>query len=450
MKMVNDYKGKDVLVLGLAKSGYTAAKLLHQLGAKVTVNDRSNLKEDEKALELKGIGINIVDGGHPEGLITESLTMVVKNPGIPYNNPLIVKAITQSIPVITEVELASQISEAEFIGITGSNGKTTTTMLLGEMMKGSRLKPIVAGNIGTVMSEVAQEANKYNVIVAELSSFQLMGIEEFHPHVAIILNLFEAHLDYHGTLEAYGRAKARITLNQTADDILIYNADQPIFDDLLNNSKAIKIPVSISGKVRTGAYLLDDALYFRDDKIIDSELMSLKGLHNRENALAAIAAAKAYDVPTEYLKNVLSSFSGVEHRLAFIAEKSGRLFYNDSKATNILATSRALDAFQQPVILLAGGLDRGNSFDALIPSLDHVKAVVTFGETKEKIKEAAVNAGIKAIYSVENVEEAVPVAYNQSVEGDVILLSPACASWDQYRSFEERGDMFIKAVHKLK
>ncbi len=449
MKSTNCYLGKDVLVLGLAKSGYSAAKLLLQLGANVTLNDRSSLVDDPRAQELQGLGVTIVDGGHPDGLIYQGLSAVVKNPGIPYSNPLLTKATALSIPIITEVELAFQISEAEFIGITGSNGKTTTTMLLGEMMKGSKLAPVMAGNIGTVLSEVAQTVTSQNVIVTELSSFQLMGIESFKPRVAILLNLFEAHLDYHGTIKAYGQAKARITENQTKDDVLIYNADQPMVAELLKDSNAEKIPVSISGEIKTGAYMEMGSLYFKGEKIIEGDAIALPGLHNKENALCAIAAAKVYRVPNEYIVQVLKTFSGVDHRLAFVKELHERLFYNDSKATNILATTKALDAFKQPVILLAGGLDRGNSLDGLIPALKNVKTVVTFGETKGKVKEAAEKAGILNIITVEDIEKAVPEAYSHSEAGDVILLSPACASWDQYRSFEERGDMFIRAVHKL-
>ncbi|TCP29090.1 UDP-N-acetylmuramoylalanine--D-glutamate ligase [Scopulibacillus darangshiensis] len=449
MKNIFDYKGKQVLVLGLAKSGYTAAKLLHRLGAEVTVNDMASLDQDPHAAELKSMGVHIVDGGHPDYLIHENLYTIVKNPGIPYTNPLIASAMDKKVPVITEVELASQISEAEFIGITGSNGKTTTTMMLGEMMKGSEYEAIVAGNIGTVLSEVVQDATNNNIIVTELSSFQLLGTKDFSPHVAIILNLFEAHLDYHGTLQEYGRAKAKITANQKENDILIYNADNFHVVELIRDSKATKIPFSAAASTKKGAYIEMGAIYYKGEKIVHVDDMAMPGAHNAENALAAIAAAKVYNVSTGFLQKVLKTFSGVPHRLEFIKEKDGRLFYNDSKATNILATTKALAAFRQPTILLAGGLDRGGSFDALIPALDRVKSVVAFGETREKIKAAAEQAGVKTIKIADNVDEAVQQAYGLSDTGDVILLSPACASWDQYKSFEQRGDMFIKRVHML-
>ncbi|MFC7392460.1 UDP-N-acetylmuramoyl-L-alanine--D-glutamate ligase [Scopulibacillus cellulosilyticus] len=450
MKNIDKYRNQQVLVLGMAKSGYTAAKLLHRLGAKVTINDRSSLKDDAHAKELTALGIHVVDGGHPEHLVSENVFTVVKNPGIPYSNPLIEKALRLNIPVITEVELAYQISEAEFIGITGSNGKTTTTMLLGEMMKGSRYEPIVAGNIGTVLSEVAQNATPEQVIIAELSSFQLLGIDEFHPRVSVFLNLFEAHLDYHGTIEEYGRAKARLAKNQTENDVVVYNADDKRISALIKDVKAQKVPFSFSGVIKDGAYFDQGYLCYNDEKILSKEEMAMPGLHNIENALAAIAAAKVYKVSNEYLRQVLTTFSGVRHRLEFVKELNGRRFFNDSKATNILATKKALGAFKEPVILLAGGLDRGNGFDDLIPALTNVKAVVTFGETKNKISEAASAAGVKNVKIVDNVEEAVPSAYDLSSSGDIILLSPACASWDQFATFEQRGDMFIKRVHMLK
>lgn len=451
MKALADYRDKQVLVLGMAKSGFVAAQLLQKLGADVTLNDRADLQGNADAERLRALGIRVVGGGHPEELVNEDLFTIVKNPGVPYTNPLLKKARELGIRVITEVELAYELSEAPFMGVTGSNGKTTTTMLLGEMMKGSRYQPIVAGNIGTVLSEVVQGAGKDNVIVAELSSFQLMGTEHFRPHVAVVLNLFDHHLDYHGTLENYAAAKARITLNQTAEDFLVYNADSDrVTKWIAGQSKAAKIPFSVEGREKNGAYIENRALYYKGEHILDCDEMGLPGEHNLENALAALAAAKVYHVPTDYIVHVLKNFKGVRHRLQLVGTVGGRTFYNDSKATNILATAKALASFpDKEVILLAGGLDRGNTFDALVPHLKHAKAVVLFGETKNKLLDACRKAGIKTIKMVENVEEAVPAAFGLSQEGDVILLSPACASWDQYDSFEQRGDIFMNKVHML-
>ncbi|WEG11664.1 UDP-N-acetylmuramoyl-L-alanine--D-glutamate ligase [Pullulanibacillus sp. KACC 23026] len=452
MKDIKTYTGQYILVLGLAKSGYAAAKMLHKLGAKVVINDRSTLSEDPKAKELKQLGIQIVDGGHPLSLLDGDLKLIVKNPGIPYSNPLLVEAVKREIPIITEVELAYQLSEAPFIGITGSNGKTTTTMLIGDMLKMGNKKPIVAGNIGTVLTEVVQDATADQVLVAELSSFQLLGTKTFHPRIAVFLNLFDAHLDYHGTKEAYGQAKLAISQNQSKEDYLVYNADDEEVTRLIQPLSVTKVPFSVKNLMdEKGAYYLNGGLYFEGELIVSAEDLAMpKGEHNIANALAAAAAAKLYGVSTEAIRKTLHTFSGVPHRLEYIGAVHERKFYNDSKATNILATSKALSAFQEPIILLAGGLDRGNDFDSLIPYLENVKALVAFGETKAKLMDAAEKAGVKQIIPVDNVEDAVPVSYKLSTAGDVILLSPACASWDQYRSFEERGDMFTKQVHMLK
>ncbi|ANB60194.1 UDP-N-acetylmuramoyl-L-alanine--D-glutamate ligase [Anoxybacteroides amylolyticum] len=451
MKHVATYQGKRVLVVGLAKSGLAAAQLLHQLGAIVTVNDQKPKEENEAAQMLEQKGICVVCGGHPLELLDEPFDLIVKNPGIPYKNPLIAKAMEKGLPIMTEVELAYEISEAPFIGITGSNGKTTTTTLIYEMLKEGNKKPLIAGNIGTVACEVAQTAAEDNWIVAELSSFQLMGIQTFRPHIAVLLNIFDAHLDYHGTKEAYAQAKGNLFKNQTESDYAVVNADDEWVRKLADLSKAKKIWFSTTTPLSSGAYVRENALYWNDEKIINLSDIALPGKHNVENILAALSAAKLVGVDNDAIVRVLTSFTGVKHRLQYVGTVNGRKFFNDSKATNILATQKALAAFtDQPVILLAGGLDRGNEFDALIPYLRHVKAIVLFGQTAPKLERVAKEAGIEMVCHVDNVEKAVPAAYELSAPGDVILLSPACASWDQYKTFEQRGDIFVQAVHMLK
>ncbi|WP_080846538.1 UDP-N-acetylmuramoyl-L-alanine--D-glutamate ligase [Cytobacillus gottheilii] len=450
MKQVNRYLHKKILVLGLAKSGVSAASLLHKLGAFVTVNDYKPLSENPEAQGLLQQGITVICGSHPIDLLDEGFELIVKNPGIPYHNPMIEGAFARGIPVITEVELAYQISEAPFIAITGTNGKTTTTTLIYEMLLAGGKKPLIAGNIGTVASEVAQIATNDNTIVIELSSFQLMGIDEFKPKTAILTNLYDAHLDYHGTKNEYVKAKALITKNQTAVDYFIYNGDQNEVVAVSEGSNAERIPFSPHNELNHGAYTNDGWLLFNGERIMEIKDIKLPGAHNLENILSAVAASKLSGVSNEAIFQVLNTFTGVKHRLQFVGEVSGRSFYNDSKATNILATQNALAAFHEPIILLAGGLDRGNEFDELVPSLKGVKALVTFGETAGKIEKAAREAGIKMIQRVDNVEKAVPAAFDLSEANDVILLSPACASWDQYKTFEVRGDIFIDAVHKLK
>jgi UDP-N-acetylmuramoylalanine--D-glutamate ligase len=302
-----------------------------------------------------------------------------------------------------------------------------------------------------VACEVAKEAKPDQWLVTELSSFQLAGIDEFRPRIAVLLNIFDAHLDYHGTKEAYAAAKANIFRNQTAHDYAVVNADDPLVMDIVSSVRAQKVLFSVTKPLGEGAYVQDGTVYWNGESVIQIADIVLPGQHNLENILAAVAAAKLAGASNEAIRRVLTTFTGVKHRLQYVAEVDGRRFYNDSKATNILATQKALAAFaDEPVILLAGGLDRGNEFDALLPYLQQVKAMVLFGQTAAKIGRVAREAGIETVEYVDNVEKAVPVAFRLSEPGDVILLSPACASWDQYKTFEERGDIFINAVHKLK
>ncbi|MCL6572849.1 MAG: UDP-N-acetylmuramoyl-L-alanine--D-glutamate ligase [Bacillus sp. (in: Bacteria)] len=450
MKKIEAYRHKKILVLGLAKSGVTAAALLHKLGAFVTVNDKKTLSENPEAQGLLEQGIKVICGDHPVELLDEGFELIVKNPGIPYNNPMITGAYEMGIPVITEVELAYQISEAPFIAITGTNGKTTTTTIIYEMLKENNMLPLIAGNIGTVASGVAQDATADNTIVIELSSFQLMGIDFFNPRIAIITNLYEAHLDYHGTRKEYIEAKANITKNQTEQEYLIINADQEETVKIALHSKATIIPFSTKKELNEGAYLCDGWIMFNHEKVMKIDKIALPGVHNLENILSAIAAAKLSGIKNSSIQKVLETFTGVRHRLQYVTDIDGRKFYNDSKATNILATVNALAAFDAPIILLAGGLDRGNEFDELIPYLKNVKALITFGQTAPKLERVGIAAGIKVIKRVDNVDTAVPEAFLESEPGDVLLLSPACASWDQYKTFEVRGDIFIEAVHMLK
>lgn len=450
MKNAERFKGKNILVLGLAKSGFASSRLLHRLGASVIVNDAKPYEENIEAKKLEDDGIQVICGAHPLTLLDEPIDFIVKNPGIPYSNVLVQEAMAKNIPIITELEIASIISEAEMIAITGSNGKTTTTTLISEMLKGSSKTPIVAGNIGTVVCEVAEKATKEDVLVTEVSSFQLQGTVEFHPKVAVLLNIFDAHLDYHGTKENYISAKKKIFANLLKDDYLVYNADDDIVSDIVKECPAIKIPFSVEKQLEDGAYVKDGIVFFQNEPIISLEEIVLPGKHNLANILAATSSAKIMGATNEQICIVLKTFTGVKHRLQYVATIQGRKFYNDSKATNIFATQTALNAFSSPVILLAGGLDRGNSFDDLVPSLKKVKGIVVFGQTKAKLIDAAQKAGIKEIVEAENVVDAVPKAFSLSKEADIILLSPACASWDQHKTFEERGDKFIEAVANLK
>ncbi|URZ87050.1 UDP-N-acetylmuramoyl-L-alanine--D-glutamate ligase [Floricoccus penangensis] len=449
MKKISTFENKKVLVLGLAKSGASAARVLNDLGAIVTVNDGKELGENKEAQNLLENGIRVISGGHPVELLDEDFSLMVKNPGIPYENPMVVKALEKSIPVITEVELAYLISEADIIGITGTNGKTTTTTLIADILNEGELSAKLAGNIGFPASEVAEKATENDTLVMELSSFQLMGIEKFRPEIAVITNIFSAHLDYHGNQQNYEAAKWRIQENMEDSDFLVINFNQEKLRKLSEATKAHVIPFSTLEKV-DGAYVLNGKIYFRDEYILDVDNLSLPGEHNVENALAAIAVAKLKGVSNQSIINILTTFSGVKHRLQYLGDIEGVKFYNDSKATNILATQKALSGFENNKLwLLAGGLDRGNGFEELASDIENLKGMIVFGETAPKLRELAEELNITVLES-ENVGTAARLAFEKAEPGEVVLLSPANASWDQYPNFEIRGDVFVQEFDKLK
>ena len=453
--MLNEkkFEHKRVLVIGLAKSGVAVAKLLLHQGAIVTVNDRIPLEENPDAKSLIEEGIRVLAGSHPVDLLEEHFDFVVKNPGIPYHNCMVEAAVKKGIPVYTEVEIAYHLLEGLIIGITGSNGKTTTTTLASLMLKESFPKREVyaAGNIGIPLSQLVEQSTKEDIYVSELSSFQLMGIDQFKPKIACIVNIFSAHLDYHGTREEYIEAKLQLTKNQTEDDYLVYNADYPELITLIEgHTKATLVPFSRKTVLEFGACVEGDYICFNGEKVIPVSTIQVPGTQNVENVLAAVAISKLAGATNEGIKKAVQNFHGVKHRTQFVKEVNKRRFYNDSKATNIIATQTALRSFtNQSVVLIAGGLDRGNGFDELVPDLKAVSGIVLYGETKEKLQEAAKVAGIPVIEIVNTLEEATKKAYAISKEDDIILLSPACASWDQFKSFEIRGDEFIQVVENL-
>ncbi|GAA3021567.1 UDP-N-acetylmuramoyl-L-alanine--D-glutamate ligase [Tetragenococcus solitarius] len=452
MKEITTYQNKKILVLGLAKSGVSAAKSLHDLGALVTVNDGKPFEENPEAQDLLALGIKVICGSHPIELLDEDFFMMVKNPGIPYDHPLVKKAQEKGLPIITEVELAYQISEAPIVAITGTNGKTTTTTMVEHILNAgmSGQQAHLSGNIGYPASTVAKKAKKEDCLVMEVSSFQLMGVRQFHPKIAVLTNLYEAHLDYHGSWEAYVAAKWKIQQNMTSEDFLILNWNQKEIQELAQSTQATVVPFSTK-EVVDGAYLQQGVLYYKKRPILSVDELGVPGIHNVENALAAIATAVLWGIDDEVIADTLRTFAGVKHRTQYVGKVDDVAFYNDSKATNILATQKALDGFDpHKLILLCGGLDRGNDFESLVPSLKGVKAVVLFGQTKYKLEEAAKKAGVSTIRFAENAEEAVPLAFELSQKADTILLSPANASWDQYRNFEVRGDRYISAVKQLK
>ena len=452
MKLIQDYQNKKVLIVGLAKSGFYAAQLLQQLGAQVTVNDKQTLPSTDKHLvKLQQLGIRVIMGGHPLQLLDEDFSLIVKNPGIPYDNPLIKAAMARKIPIITEPELAYEVSSAPMVCVTGTNGKTTTTTLIQLILDQNRSSghAYKAGNIGIPVSQVVQKASAEDDIVVEMSSFQLLGVTQLRPKVAVLTNIYEAHLDYHKTRANYIKAKMNITKNQTAADYFVVNYDQKEWRDLAQQSAAQIVPFSRLNKSQAGAYQKGNDLYFRDEKIISISELPLPGKHNIENYLAAIAVAKIYGKTKADICQVLTTFQGVKHRIQFVKKLAGRSIYNDSKATNIEATIVALEAFSQPIVLIAGGLDRGFTFDKLVKPLKKVKAIILYGQTKHLMAAAAQKAQIPTIKLVDNLDEAVPLAWSLTDPGDVLLLSPAAASWDQFQTFEQRGDRFLNDIKKL-
>lgn len=454
MDKIVKYKNRKILVLGLAKSGFYAAKLLYHLGANITVNDAQDLSRDEKVSELERLGIEVISGSHPDNLMEKGYTLIVKNPGIPYKNSVVKQAVAMNIPVVTEVEIATEIMKAHIIGVTGTNGKTTTTSIIQQLLSIDRNvgEAYAIGNIGVPASQVALSMNESDDAVMELSSFQLEGAPTIHPDIAVITNLYSAHLDYHGSQVAYENAKMNLIRNQTENDIVVFNKDQEHLTALVKqNTKARLLPFSRKEFLSVGTSVKEGVIYFNGEKVIAVSDIFLAGEHNLENMLAAIAVAKVKNVPNQVILQVAQNFRGVKHRTQFVTKLNKRVFYNDSKATNIEATEMAIAGFDQPIILLAGGLDRGVTFEALIPLLKkNVKALVTFGETADLLVEVANEARVPIIKKTEDVQTAVPIAYELSDPGDVILLSPAAASWDQYPNFEIRGDKYIEAIKHLK
>jgi UDP-N-acetylmuramoylalanine--D-glutamate ligase len=472
MKHPSAYRDQDVVVLGLARSGQAAAKLFHRFGARVVANDRKPRDQCPEADELEALGIRVICGGHPDSLIHPGVALVIKNPGIPYEAPPVVRAAQLGLETVTEVEVAWHLSQAPIIGITGSNGKTTTTSWTGFMLAKAGLSAVVAGNIGRPLSEVCAELTADQWLVAELSSFQLKGTRDFRPRIAVLLNVCEAHLDYHKTMEDYIASKRALFANQQAEDWAVLNMDDPVCRDLANHVRGKLLPFSTRQVLDYGVSVhptdpetsaSEETLVFRDKNGVAVGLCPVRrigvpGRHNVENAAAAAAAALAAGADTQAIGEALRTFIGVEHRLEYVRTLDGVKYYNNSKATNSIATVKALESFDSGIVLIAGGLDRGAAFDELVPLFtEKVKAVIALGETRYKLRDAAERAGIRSIAVIEEgkenagaaMEAAVQAARSYAEAGDIVLLSPACASWDMYASYEERGRIFKDAVHNL-
>ena len=442
-------KNKKIFVFGMAKSGYEVAKFLHKYNNEIIVTD-GKVQDEDKVKELESLGIKVIITTKPEDLLDESFDCMVKNPGIIKTHPCVVKAHNLNIEVINEVEAAYLFlpKNVKIIAITGSNGKTTTTTITYNILKEAGLPVHLAGNIGTPLSKLVENIKENDYLVMEISDHQLVDMYKFHPSIAILTNLSQVHLDFHeNSYDNYKNTKKKLFLNMNNDDLAILNYNN---NDVVELTKDLKTNKKyFSTNTKTDCYLENNKIYFDNEFIINTSDILVKGLHNYENIMCAIMVAKTLKINNEVILKVLKEFNGVEHRLEFVRKLNNRLFYNDSKSTNNESTITALKAFDKPTILLLGGLDRNIPFDSLTPYMNYVKEVICYGETKNKLKEYCDSINKKCIV-LENLLESTKKAYEISEEGDVILLSPACASWDQYNTFEERGEEFKKIVNELK
>ena len=396
MKFVKQFENKKVLVLGLAKSGESAARLLDRLGAIVTVNDGKPFEENPAAQSLLEEGIKVVTGGHPLELLDEDFAVMVKNPGIPYTNPMVEKALEKGIPVLTEVELAYLISDAPIIGITGSNGKTTTTTMIGEVLT-LPAKVVYCLGISVFQLVKLHKQQQKRMFWSWNCLLPLMGIEAFHPEIAVITNLMPTHIDYHGSFENYVAAKWNLQKNMTEKDVIVLNFNQDLAKELATKTKA-RYRSIFNGRKVDGAYLEDGLLKFKGEAVMRADELGVPGSHKCRKCLSNDCGRKVRGVENEVIKETLSAFGGVKHRLQYVDEIQGVKFYNDSKSTNILATQKALSGFDNSkVILIAGGLDRGNEFDELVPHITGLKEMVILGESAPRVKRAADKAGVSYV-----------------------------------------------------
>ena len=450
-----DLKNKKVLVVGLGKSGLAAALFLRRRGAQVTVSDVRSAEQLAKEIPaLIEAGIMVEAGGH--GLLTfRRQDLIVVSPGVPLDTPELAQAQSFGLPVIGELELAARFLKGKIMAVTGSNGKTTTTTLLGEILQQSGLPTLVGGNIGLPVVALIDDSTDESWSVLEVSSFQLETTELFHPKIAVILNITPDHLDRHGSFENYSAAKERIFSQQTAEDYLVLNADNTPCVQAASHSAAQVYWFSIEHPVPQGAWLQQGHVVYRaaenaaTEEILPLHNITLKGAHNIENVLAAVVASRLAGVPADAIRRAVESFQAVEHRLEFVATHHGVQYYNDSKATNVDATSKAIAAFEGGIHLILGGKHKGSPYTVLAPLLrERVRAVYTIGAAASKIESDL--RGVVSIYSCETLGKAVTSAAAAAHPGDVVLLAPACASFDQFENYEQRGKVFKQLVKELR
>jgi UDP-N-acetylmuramoylalanine--D-glutamate ligase len=456
-----ELKDKRVLVVGLGKSGVASALFLKAHGARVTVSDTKSGDELRNEIPvLLDHGIAVETGGHGDRTF-RGQDLIVVSPGVPVDAPPLAQARAQGVTVIGEVELAARFLPGPIVAITGSNGKTTTTTLTGEIMTAAGFPALVGGNIGTPAISLAERATPETVIVLEVSSFQLETIQTFRPKVAVVLNVTPDHLDRHRTFEAYADAKARIFENQQSGDFAVLNADDPTCVAMASRTRAQVFWFGRQKEVQQGAWVRDGNILFRDGagqhgpaqrEIMQVSEIPLKGAHNLENVLAAVCAGVLMGCAPDKIREAVREFKAVEHRLEFVAAIRGVDYYNDSKATNVDATIKALESFPANIHLILGGKDKGSDYTVLNDLLrQRVKRVYTIGAAAAKIESQIVsskNGGVEVVHA-ETLDRALRKAYALAQPGDVVLLAPACASFDQFKNYEHRGQAFKDIVRAL-
>ncbi len=448
---MNPFENKKIFVIGAAKSGVAVAHFLKKNGSEVFVSEKESADKcwnESKQLEQKSISCEF--GGHSDRLLEAD--MIVVSPGVPMNIPILKKIREAGIPVYSELEIASWALQATIVAITGSNGKTTTTILTGEIFLQSGRPTIVAGNVGTPLSEIVHASVPEGVAVLEVSSFQAEGFLNFRPKVGVLLHLAPDHMDRYKTIDEYYSAKMRTFMNQRSDDLLIFNDDNEQVKHYIESIRARKIPFSQKHPLEVGAWMDGDKIICRlegdPEVIVTKKELGLRGSHNVYNVMAAILAAKSLHVPSVTINGVLRSFTGVEHRLEFIREVNGVKFYNDSKATNVDSAFYGLRSFDEPVIWIVGGKHKGSPYAPLADTVkEKVKCMVTIGQAAPLIEEelSAITKTIRA----GTMDDAVRKAFAESDSGDVVLLSPACSSYDMFTNYEERGKVFKESVWRL-
>ena len=450
-----ELNGKKILIFGMGVSGKGVAKLLSHLDVSMVLYD-GNTDLDKEALlnELNLKGRAEVVTGELNEKSFEGIDILALSPGISINAPYVKMAQECGVKVLGEVEIAYEISKGRLAAITGTNGKTTTTALTGEIMKAAFEKVFVVGNIGTSFASVATETTDDCVIVAEISSFQLESMEEFHPEVSAILNLTPDHLDRHGTFENYAMTKLSITDRQTADETCVINYDDEYLREISRNITPHICYFSLKEDLAEGIVLDGDVITYKKGgevtPIINRYDMNLLGDHNVENVMAACGIALAMGVDLDVIRKTVRNFKAVEHRIEYVCTKNGVKYYNDSKGTNTDAAAKAIGSMTSPTVLIAGGYDKGVDFTDWIMGFNgKVKDMILIGQTAEKIKETAMSCGFTNIHMCEDLTEAVKKASELAVDGDCVLLSPACASWGQFKSYEQRGDLFKKLANEL-